>query len=316
MRLKKIFYCILILVLALTATTGCKKEETELAAIELVPEHANIIGSIKLSQILNDTDLIEAYDSVEKEPGEPQTFEDALNEVVDEIGIDLRDFSEVIIFGDIYRFEQDHYLGIIAKGIFNEKQFIDRREVEAYIEFSSIDYKGYRLYTDEEGYGNAFLSKEMLIIGSTEAVKDAIDVRRGDRKQVGSTILDAYNQLGDVLIRFICEIPEDARDELLQESDTLGDTPISFEYLADLDIVGLSVNKEEETIGVYVITHFLNADSAEDAYNTLVGALLIYKGIVQDQQIKELLSEISIKRTDDSIKTAFEITLSEIEEFR
>ncbi len=41
MRLKKIFYCILILVLALTATTGCKKEETELAAIELVPEHAN-----------------------------------------------------------------------------------------------------------------------------------------------------------------------------------------------------------------------------------------------------------------------------------
>jgi len=312
-RLKKVLYCILILVLALTTTTGCEVEETELAAIELVPQQANIIGGIKLSEILNDTDLIEAYNSAEKDPRDPQTWEDGLDGFVEDVGFDLRDFSEVVIFGDINTFEQDAYLGIILKGTFNKRQFIDRLEDKAELSFSVSDYKGYELYRGKEDEAElAFLSDTMLILGSPEAVKDTIDVRKGDRKRVGGTILDTYNQLGDVLIRFAVEPPEEARNTLQQEIQD--DIPISFEYLADIDTVGLSVNIKEETIGVHVMAHFLSVDSAEGTYNTLLGALLLFRGMVQEQPIKELLSKISINITDDSIRIALETSLSEIVE--
>ena len=311
MRLKNMVYCILMLVLVLTVTTGCK--ESEPAAIELVPQHVNMLGSIQLSQILNDKDLIEAYDEIEKESGEPQTFKEALDEIIEETGVDPRDFSEAIIFGDLSEFEQDEYIGFVLKGTFNQKQYINRLEDKGNREFVTSDYKGYKLYIDEEDeYGLAFLGNTIILAGSIEAVKDAIDVRKGDRKQISGAILDTYNQLGDVLIKFAFELPEEARKAILEEPAP-EDIPISFESFADIDILGFVLNKEGETISVHINSHFLSTDSAEDAYNTLSGAILLFEGMASDPEIKELLSKISVSVADDSVEIAFETTLSEIE---
>ncbi len=311
MRLKNMVYCILMLVLVLTVTTGC--EEPEPATIELVPQDANMLGSIQLSEILNDKDLIEAYEEIEKEPGEPQTFEETLDEIIEETGVDPRDFSEAIIFGNLSEFEQDEYIGFVLKGTFNQKQYINRLEDRGNREFVTSDYKGYKLYIDEEDeYGLAFLGNTILLVGSIEAVKDAIDVRKGDRKQISGAILDAYNQLGDVLIKFAFEFPEEARKAILEEP-TPEDIPISFESFADIDILGFALNKEGDTISVYINSHFLSTDSAEDAYNTLSGAILLFKGMAPDPKIKELLSKLNVSVADDSVEIAFETTLSEIE---
>ncbi len=311
MRLKNMGYCILMLVLVLTVTTGC--EEPEPATIELVPQDANMLGSIQLSEILNDKDLIEAYEEIEKEPGEPQTFEETLDEIIEETGVDPRDFSEAIIFGNLSEFEQDEYIGFVLKGTFNQKQYINRLEDRGNREFVTSDYKGYKLYIDEEDeYGLAFLGNTILLVGSIEAVKDAIDVRKGDRKQISGAILDAYNQLGDVLIKFAFEFPEEARKAILEEP-TPEDIPISFESFADIDILGFALNKEGDTISVYINSHFLSTDSAEDAYNTLSGAILLFKGMAPDPKIKELLSKLNVSVADDSVEIAFETTLSEIE---
>ncbi len=317
MRLKKIFYCILVLALVLTVTIGCgETSPPEPVATELVPQRANILGSIQVSEILNDVDLIEAYDKVEKDSGDPQTFEDALDQLVEDTGFDLRDFSEVVIFGDINTFGNDTYLGIIAKGTFNQQDFMDRLEDNLDMDLSMSDYKGYELYVwEEEETAFVFLSNTMVVFGAEDAVKDAMDVRKGDRKQVGDTILDTYNQLGDVLIRVVLEFSEELRSDLLEEADAIPEIPFSFEYLADVDTVGLSVNKDEETVGININQHFLSVDSAGDAYNVLSGAFLIFKGMVSDSQIKELLSnKIDLSIVDDSIKLSYEITLSEIEE--
>ena len=311
MSLKKIFYCILTLVLALTGTIGC--EELEPTAIELVPQHVNLLGNIQLSEILNDTDLIEAYENFEKEPGQPETFEELLNKTVEEMGIDLRDFSEAVVFGDISRLEQDEYLGFIVKGTFNQKRYINKLEDKRGREFVTSDHKGYKLYTDKEDeYAFAFLSNTMLLIGSLEAVKDAIDVRKGDGKQISGVIVDTYNQLGDVLIRFAFELPEEGRKAILEET-TPEDIPISLESFADIDIIGFALNKEGKMISVHVNPHFLSTDSAEDAYNTLSGAILLFRGMAPDPKIKELLSKINVSVADDSVVVAFKITLSEIE---
>jgi len=308
---KKLFSWFLVLVLMLVTAAGC--ETSELTATKLIPQDANLIANIQVSKIVNDQDLREAYDKAKKEPGQPQTAEEALNELVEETGIDFRNFSEAVIFGNMTRWAQEEYLGVIVEGTFDEKQFIDNIEEKTGKEFTTSDYKGYKLYIDEEEeFGIAFLSDRMLLLGTTEAVKDAIDVSKGDKKQVSGIILDTYNRLGDALIKFAFELPEEAREALTEEL-VPSDIPISMESFADIDILGFALNKEADTITVQITPHFLSTESAEDARDTLSGAISLFKGTLQVPEIKELLGKIEVSVTDLWMTIAFEITLSEIE---
>lgn len=309
---KKLFPWFLVLVLMLVTVAGCGAPE--LTAIELVPQGANLIAEIQVSKIINDQDLRDAYDEAEKEPGQPQTVEEALDELIEETGIDLGDFSQAVIFADITTIEQARYLGCIFEGTFDKKQFIDNIEEKMGEEFTTSDYKGYKLYTDEEAeFVIAFLSARILLAGTTEAVKDAIDVSKGDREPVGGIILDVYNRLGDALIKCAFELPEEAREALTEEL-VPGEIPISLEPFADIDMLGFSINKEADTITAQIESHFLNMDSAQDAKDTLSGAISLFKGTLQDPEIKELLGKIEVTVTDSWMTIAFEITLSEIEQ--
>lgn len=311
MRSKKLLLGLLISTLALTTMAGC--QAPELTAIELVPQGANLIANIQISKIVNDQDLRDAYDKAKKEPEQPQTVEEALNELVEETGIDLGDFSQAVVFTDMTTLEQTNYLGFVAEGTFNEKQFIDNIEKKAGEEFTTSDYKGYKLYTNEEAeFAIAFLSKRMLLGGTIKAVKDAIDVNKGDRKPVSGQILDTYNHLGDALIKLAFELPEEARKAITEEPAP-GEIPISFEPFADIDIIGFALNKDAETVTIQISPHFLSTDSAQDAKDTLSGAISLFKGILKDPEIKELLGNIEVTVTDSWMTIAFEITISEIE---
>jgi hypothetical protein len=284
-----------------------------LTAIEFIPQDANLIASIQVSKIINDQDLRDAYDEAEKEAGQPQTVEEALDELVGETGIDLRDFYEVVIFADITTIEQSDYLGVIIEGTFNETQFIGNIEREAGEELATSDYKGYRLYTDEwEEFGIAFLTDRMLLLGTMEAVKDAIDVNKGGRGQIGGITLDTYNRLGDALIKFVFEVPEEAREALTEEL-VPGEIPISLDSFADIDVVGFALNKKAETITIQINPHFLSTDSAQDAKDTLSGIISLFKVMLQVPEIKELLGKIEVSAADSWVTIALEITISEIE---
>ncbi len=310
---KKLFSCLLVLALMLATVAGCKATELGLTAIELVPQDVNLLANIQISKIMNDQDLRDAYDKAKKEPEQPQTVEEVLNEFVKETDIDIHDFSQAVIFANITTLEQADYLGVIAEGTFNEKQFIDNIEEQAGEEFTTSDYKGYKLYIDEkEEFGVAFLSDSMLLLGTTKAVKDAIDVSKGVRSQVGGVILDTYNQLGDALIKFTFELPEQARRALTEEPIP-GEIPISLEPLVDIDILGFALNKEADTITMQITPHFLSTDAAEDVKDTLSGAISLFKGTLQVPEVKELLGKIEVTVTDSWVTIILEITLSEIE---
>jgi hypothetical protein len=312
MGLKRLSSWLLVLVLMSATVAGCGGSKT---AIELVPQGANLIAEIQVSKIINDRDLRDAYDEAEKEPGQPGTVEEALDELVEETGIDLHEFSQAVIFADTATLGQAGYLGVIVEGSFDEKQFIDNIEEETGEEFTTSDYKGHKLYkytVEGEEFVVAFLSDRMLLLGTPEAVKDAIDVSKGDKKKVSGTILDAYNRLGDALIKFALEFPEEAR-EALTEGLVPGEMPISLDVFEDIDILGLAISKEADTLTARITPHFLSMDSAQDAKDTLSGAISLFKGTLQVPEMKELLGKIEVTVADSWVTIALEMTVSEIE---
>jgi hypothetical protein len=126
-------------------------------------------------------------------------------------------FDELIDWMDAWSIPAVYELyssGMSFLGLY-ERLIESRYQKKTEVEFTTIDYKDYKLYTAKDGeYVITFLSDRMLLLGTTEAVKDTIDVRNGDREPVNSAILDTYNRLGDALIKLAFELPEEARKAL------------------------------------------------------------------------------------------------------
>ena len=311
MHLKKLLSWLLVSVFILTMVAGC--ETTELIATDFIPQDANMIANIKISQILNDRDLRDAYDEIEKEAGQPQTLEEALDELADEIGLDLRDFSEAVVFADTVTLTQTGYLGVIVEGSFSQTQLISAIEQQAGEELTTTSYKGYTLYTDAgQESGITFLSSRVLLVGTMEAVRDAIDVSKGDQEPLSGVIVDAYNQLGDALIKLAFELPEEVTQALTEEV-VPGEIPISLDPFADIDIVGFALNKEGEAMTIQITPHFLSTDSAQDARDTLSGAITLLRLMVEIPEIDQLLGKVEVSVADSWVTIALEITISEIE---
>ncbi len=316
---KKIFIGLLVAVFILVMMPGCAV--SELNAIELVPENANLLASIQVGQMVNDQALRGAYEEVEKGPDMPPEVEEALDEVLEKTGIDLRDVSQAVIFADITDMEAmdvEEYLGIIVEGSFDEELIIDRIEENGEMDFSISEYGDYKIYIDQDdGLTITLLSEKLLLLGSTKAVYDAIDVSKGEKERAGGILLDTYNRFGDVMIKFAVKVPEEARQSMAEEP-VADEMPISFEAFSDIETAGFALSKSIDTVTIQVDCHFLSAESATNARDTLSGAITFFKGTIKDEQVnpllKPLLDKIEVGIDGSWVTIDFSITLLEIEE--
>lgn len=312
MWLRHLLSTILALALLLAALAGCNSSTAR--PIDLVPQNANFIAGMQLSKIINDQDFRNAYDTAKKSPDQPQTADEALNKLVEETGIDLRDFSQGLVFGDVANLERGDYFGVIVEGTFNKATFVGNLEARGKQKFTTSDYKGYKLYTSQDGkLSLAFLSDKMLLLGSPKAVKDAIDVSKGEASRLSGQILNTYSQMGDALVKAVFTIPESARQRVAQ--GPIAGLPFSLKPFADTDLVGFALGKEAEVVTLRIDAHFVSTTSAVDAKDTLTGIITLLKGMSQSSDVKDLLGKIQVTVSDSSLTLSLKATLSQLEKF-
>ena len=223
--MRKTLSILFIAALLVSLLLGCNGGEGTTTAINLVPQKANMIGNIDLSQIITDEDIAELYEAMPLEPGGPQQLNEAFALAMEGVGLDLMDFREGLIFGEISAATGDmEYGGIVVKGTFEESDLIASIESGMDEGFTTISYKGCEINTDsDEETGNAFLGSDAFVIGSMEAVKDVIDVKqsaqpaiKGAQPAISGKLLDTYNDLDDGLVKVAMLVPPGAIEEGLQ----------------------------------------------------------------------------------------------------
>lgn len=307
---KKVVPLLLIIALFVSSlvAVGCEPAPV-IVAIDLVPQEANLVASIQISRILTDADLIAAYDGWEKDPEMPQTFEQAMDQVADEVGIDPRDFSEAVIFGDIE--SEDYYLGAIITGTFDREALIESIEQAIGEEMTTTEYKGYAIYTitieGEEG-AICFLSDDSFVCGSIDAVRDVIDVKEGEPGLSG-TVAEAYISLGDVWIKVAAEVPEEWMGEIPEE-----EVPIGLEAFEDVQVVGFGFNKAGQTLSAQIKLYFSSSQSAAGAEDTISGLISLIS-ILPDipPELADILDGLDVGRSGPWVTISLTATMTEIE---
>lgn len=301
---KKTLFILFMAVLVVSPLVGCGGGGETVTPIELVPQKANMIGLIDLSQIISDEDIAELYD-------------EALDLAMEESGLDLTDFEEGLMFGEVSEATGDmDYFGIMVKGTFEESDLIASIESERDEPFTTIEYQGYEIYTDPyEEMGLAFLGSDAFVIGSMDAVKDVIEVNKGAQPAISGKLLNTYNGLGDALMKVAMIVPPGAIEEGLQEFT--GELPIplpGLDKLADMDTVGITLTKNGQSISLVSRMCFTSSDSAE-AVEGLINAAMLFAGLMPDipEEALESLENLDVSVSGSCLDISLEMTMSEVE---
>lgn len=295
------------LVAGLGAVSGCRGvgKTAEVVAIDLVPQTANFAASVNLNRVLADTDVQDVIGELTADLGEPKTFDELLNLAKEETGVDFRDFSEMLVFGEIGNTD---YIGAIAKGSFNQAALITSIKNATGEDLSATDYKGYQIYSSpSDKAAICFITSDTLIGGSTAIVKDAIDVKEG-APSLDEPIYDTYKAMGDAWVTAALGVPAEATAELGEA------VPLAMAFFQNMEAVGFSFNKVGDNLSFQLKVLFIDSASAGDAK----GMFDLVKGMVAmtsdvPREVSEMLDRLNVVQSDAWLILSLEATKAEIQ---
>lgn len=291
------------LVAGLGAVSGCQGvgKTGEVVAIDLVPQTANFAASVNLNRVLADADVQDVIGEIAASAGQPKTFDELLNLAKEETGVDFRDFSEMLVFGEIGNTD---YIGAIAKGSFNQAALITSIKNATGEELSATDYKGYQIYSSPSNKAAiCFITSDTLIGGSTAIVKDTIDVKEG-APSLDEPIYDTYKAMGDAWVTAALGVPAE-----------LGETvPLAMAFLQNMEAVGFSFNKVGDNSSLQLKVLFIDSASAGDAksmFDLVKGMVAMTSDV--PPEVGEMLDRLNVVQSDAWLILSLEATKAEIQ---
>jgi hypothetical protein len=310
MKIKNIVLVCLALAIMLLPVAGCDESVTY-EALDIVPEGINMLAGIQVSEALRNWQL---YSELEGNDSTEETFDEMTEGFTDEIGIDLNDVSNAVIFARESSMDTMENTGIILEGNFADKDLIDTIEKETGNKFETGNYGDFTLYTDPGADAAVvFLNNTMIIMGSIQAVKDCIDVINGDLSSETGAVLDTYNDMGNVMFKLAMMIPQEAKETLADQPE--GDMmPIGFESFEDMQSLGLAADLGIQTLTINVNIEFSPADSAAKAAESLKTMIDFIAMMSQDEESAEIFKAIEITTGGSRLYLDYEISLDELTE--
>jgi hypothetical protein len=327
MRYKTAFPIVAALILSLMA--GCSGAGGD-GSLSRVPQWAEMVGHIGISEILGDTDLIRIYDALPKDAEDPQTFEAALDAITDETGIDLRVFDELTIFGDTATSTDDiEYMGVIGEGTFDEDGLLTSIEGATGNDLVQNAHGEYDVHVASEAdVAVAFLDDSTVVFGTVDAVVDVIDVEAGNAPALSGEVLDIFGGLGDVVAKLAASADQLLAEEDLPDSSSELPVPVDLSSLVEVETTGLTFTRDEQSIAIELDISFASGEAASDAKGliTMVKAAVNMYGVTDEVTgglpipedwsglIPQVLAELEAGVEEGVLTLSWTMTIDEIEE--
>ncbi len=309
-------------VMLLGLAAACGGGDDGSSAGSLVPQRANIIGSVAAGEALAAIDL-DLNQFLEMVTSDSEEDHDGLERVFDidqfRSGGLFGDVSRADFFGEITDDDEVEYFAVSLHGSFEEAALIAELESLSGSGLVQRVYKGSNIYSPEDRedgddeFDLSVLDGSMFVIGSGGAVNDMIDIKTGDADPASGELMDAFSDLESGLFGLVLKVPQDIANETdLGAVPGLGDLPISLDFISALDIVGLGGDLNSGSLDLVVTMDFTNEEAAESLEAFISGIVTLASGFLQDPDTAGLLEGLEIDRDGSLLTIKIGIPLSDI----
>ena len=303
-----------LLIVAVLSIAGCGGAK-ERDPIELIPTGSTFVAKIQVAEILKDERINALLGEFAGDDGAFQTLDDLLDLGQEETGVDLRQFDDVVAFGDIaQRRDLESGVAFIIRGRFGEEDLVAGLE-NAYDESLSLtQYKKHRVHADGDGdLAVVFLSADTVALGGLSAVRSVIDVWEGDKDRASGELYDSFRVMGDPLIRLAFEVPSGATEELEGLLDEVP-IPVDLDLFEDIDVISVATDLVSDSVRVEAHLDFGRASSAERAADAIDGLFKLVGALSGGEEIRRLLKKVQVSTTDTRLNVFYEAKLSDVKE--
>ena len=318
-KVKAIALAVTIWLLGLAAACGPSNVDSTSGSNEWVPQRANVVGSVDVDQLLAviGADLGQLFESLGSGSlSGSEDFTDFFN--VDPAGTArlFGDPSRADIFAETDAEGDSKYFGLVLHGSFEETPLIAQLEIISGSKLDKENFKGSNVYSqadDPDEFTLSVLDSSTFAIGSFGAVKDIIDLRRGDAESASGPLIDVFNDMSDGIFRLAAEVSQDAfASQDLGAIPGLGDLPISLDFLSSLDIVGLGGDLENGNLNIAISMDFTNEEAAETLEGFIKGIVTLASGFSTDPRTTDLLSGLEVDQDGRRLTIRIAIPESEL----
>ena len=124
-------------------------------------------------------------------------------------------------------------------------------------------------------------------------------------------VLDAYNELGSAMAKLAVEVPPEALGGLDGEAPV----QLPLEALADMETVGVTLDKEGRSLAFALRMCFASSDAAEDM-ETVINAYMLFAEGQQyvPEEAQEMLEGVDIGLDGSCLDISIEVSVPDIEE--
>ena len=310
---KKSLASLVVLLMILPAALACGSSPSA-SDNAPIPPAANAVVKIQVDKLVNNPALKVAYgELVKNHPDWAQTADDALNQVLSKTGLDLANTYSALFFADIESAgdANNMYAGVIVTGAFSQSTLIERLEEQTRQNLTTTEYKGLTVYmAAQDKYEIGLLSQSELVAGTAKAVRDTIDVRRGDQKALSGSVIDTLDRLGSAVITGAFAPPEAIRSQLGKEVPQ--QYSASLGAFQNIDAIGFSVDLPGLSVNARVDARFTISSSVQDARDAITGLISIGKGTTQDPNLKAILGNIQVTASGSWLSVRETMSAAEI----
>ncbi len=154
-----------------------------------------------------------------------------------------------------------------------------------------------------------------MVVGSTRAVEDTIDVMTGVKQPISGTVRDLYDTFGHALFKLAFLVPSSLTGQIPPTGD-IDNSNIDLRPLRDVNMVGFTFGKMDSTIVTEVQLHCTYQDSAQGIDELVDNLILLFKEEAQpDETIAiQWLDKIETTSFGSVFSLRINATTSEIED--
>ena len=288
----------------------------------LVPQRANLVGSIDIDELLKALDL--DYEQINQLfssqltssdlLGETEGLEELLDLDSSKIGDLFVDVRRAGIFAETDVTGNADYFGVTLIGDFAESEMIAELETIAGIVLDKEAYKGSNVYSskeDGEVFSASVLDSNTFVFGSDEAIKDVIDIWVSDADGASGSLISTFNDTKDGLFGVAAVIPDDAFDDQdLGSLPGLEGLPVPLDFITALEVLGVGGNLEGDDIEIKIALGFTSNEAAESLDELISSVLSLASVFAPDPETTNLLSGMDVDRDGSRITITFQVPKS------
>lgn len=285
--------------------------------VDAIPDNASSVLYVNSSIVYDDSTKSIMNNLLEKMPNDsesPQSYQEALSEMEVNSTISFEKVNDATVYttADTMNSVQssgvnNSYFGVIISSEWTAGEFITvlQNGTDTNESFQETTYNDQTLYVSNasETSEKAYLGVRddgRFILGTEQAVKDALDVSAGDASALTGTVRNQLLENKNSLVAFASKMPE---------STSTAST--GTQALNKAEYISGAYYAEGDSIGVEVLMDFPSPENASIVADQAQGMIATGQSQVQNGTIKEHISKVSIDVEEQMVSVEYESTVEE-----